>query len=123
MREWTRAELQSVPESQGTLAISARTGDGLPALLEQIGTVLDAQQQPLSADTPMLTRERHRLALERASGEMKGFVGAWASEDRVPAIVAAVHLHSARAHLEELVGVLDVEDVLDRLFASFCVGK
>jgi tRNA modification GTPase len=34
-----------------------------------------------------------------------------------------VHLRSAVHALEELIGVVDVEDVLDRLFASFCVGK
>jgi tRNA modification GTPase len=37
--------------------------------------------------------------------------------------VAAVHLREATRHLEELIGVVDVEDVLDRLFSSFCVGK
>jgi tRNA U34 5-carboxymethylaminomethyl modifying GTPase MnmE/TrmE len=41
----------------------------------------------------------------------------------LPATVAAVHLHSARGFLEELVGTVDVEDVLDRVFSSFCVGK
>jgi tRNA U34 5-carboxymethylaminomethyl modifying GTPase MnmE/TrmE len=34
-----------------------------------------------------------------------------------------VHLHSARGFLEELVGALDIEDVLDRVFSTFCVGK
>ena len=41
----------------------------------------------------------------------------------MPAVVSAVHLHSARGHLEELIGVLNVEDVLDRVFSTFCVGK
>ena len=121
--EWTPAELQSIPGAHETIAVSARSGDGLPALLEKICAVLDAVQRPLSADTPMLTRERHRLALECARAEMSAFLEAWTSEHPIPAVVCAVHLHSARGHLEELVGVLDVEDVLDRLFSSFCVGK
>ena len=39
------------------------------------------------------------------------------------AIVAAVHLRSAAAALEELIGRIDVENVLDEVFARFCVGK
>lgn len=121
--EWSPAELQTVPGARATIAVSARSGDGLPALLAQIAHVLDANQHPLSADAPMLTRERHRVALERASEELSAFLEAWTSEIRIPAVVSTVHLHSARGHLEELVGALDVEDVLDRLFSSFCVGK
>jgi tRNA modification GTPase len=37
--------------------------------------------------------------------------------------VAATHLKSAVLALEELIGAVTREDVLDRLFASFCVGK
>ena len=41
----------------------------------------------------------------------------------LPAPVAAVHLRAAVGALEELVGAVDVEDVLDRVFRTFCVGK
>jgi tRNA modification GTPase len=41
----------------------------------------------------------------------------------VPMEFAATHLRAAVAALEELVGVVGVEDVLDRVFGSFCVGK
>jgi tRNA modification GTPase len=37
--------------------------------------------------------------------------------------VAAVHLRSAASALETLVGSVDVEDVLARVFSTFCVGK
>jgi tRNA modification GTPase len=37
--------------------------------------------------------------------------------------VAAVHLHEAAAALESLIGAVDVEDILDRVFSTFCVGK
>jgi tRNA modification GTPase len=37
--------------------------------------------------------------------------------------VASVHLRTAVYLLEELIGAVDVEDVFDRVFNSFCVGK
>jgi len=41
----------------------------------------------------------------------------------VPVVVAAVHLRAAATALESLIGVIDVDDVLDRVFRTFCVGK
>ena len=39
------------------------------------------------------------------------------------AVLVAHHLRQATTALDELVGAVDVEDILDRVFASFCVGK
>jgi tRNA modification GTPase len=50
------------------------------------------------------------------------FEHAW-REEKLPATVASVHLRAAVGALEELIGVVDVEAVLDRVFSSFCVGK
>jgi tRNA modification GTPase len=57
-----------------------------------------------------------------ACHELEEFRRAW-SEERIPPTVAAVHLRSAVFSLEEMIGAIDVEDVLDRVFSSFCVGK
>ena len=76
----------------------------------------------LSLDAPLVTRERQRFALDGARAELTEFHAAF-SERRVPAVVSAVHLREATRHLEELIGVVDVEDVLERVFATFCVGK
>lgn len=103
--------------------VSAQTGDGLPELTQKIAEILDRDRAPFSSDSPILTRERHRLALICARSEMSQFLEVWNGTSHLPATIAAVHLQSARAHLEELVGVLDVDEVLDRVFSSFCVGK
>jgi tRNA modification GTPase len=47
---------------------------------------------------------------------------AW-REEKLPATIAAVHLRTAIHSLEELIGAVEVEDVLDRVFSSFCIGK
>ena len=70
---------------------------------------------------PMLTRERHRRALEAARDELK------AASDLVEQggepVLAAHHVRQAVLQLDELIGVVDVEDVLERVFSRFCVGK
>ena len=54
--------------------------------------------------------------------ELEKFRDAWDTRS-LPVIVAAVHLREATRELEELIGAVDVEEVLDRLFSAFCVGK
>ena len=46
-----------------------------------------------------------------------------ASKAFAPYAVAAVHLRAAAGVLEELIGSVDVEQVLERVFRTFCVGK
>jgi tRNA modification GTPase len=110
-------------ETAGYVSVSARTGNGLVHLIERVVAMLEKDHTSLSASNPVLTRERHRVALTKAREELAEFVRIRVEDIGFPATVAAVHLHSARGHLEELVGALDVEEVLDRVFSTFCVGK
>jgi tRNA modification GTPase len=119
-----RGKLPSVIDSSVVyVAVSARTGDGLAELAKSIVETLDHERSPVSASNPILTRERHRVALAHAQDEIAAFVKIRRDSSAIPATIAAVHLHSARGYLEELVGVLDIEEVLDRVFSTFCVGK
>ena len=54
--------------------------------------------------------------------EVADFKTAWLTE-LLPAPVAAVHLRTATMALETLIGAVSTEDVLGRVFGSFCVGK
>jgi tRNA modification GTPase len=71
---------------------------------------------------PILTRARHRKALDIARSELEQFRSGWRGE-KLPVTVIAVHLRTAVHALEELIGAVEIEDVLDRVFSSFCVGK
>jgi len=102
--------------------VSARTGEGLAMLVESISAALSRVHEP-TASNPVLTRERHRVALTKARVEIAAFLQNCLNGCTLPATVTAVHLHSAQGYLEELVGVVDVDDVLDRVFSTFCVGK
>lgn len=111
----TKADLAG-PALPDERAISVKTGEGLAELLADIVSRLQARGQ---GEPPLLTRERHRLAvtdaieaLERAVTARHG-QGELLAEDMRLAVIA----------LERLVGRIDVEDVLDRLFSGFCIGK
>jgi len=117
--------VDSVPESRvsmADIAVSAETGEGLTALTSAIDRVLSSTVDAVIADTPILTRQRHIHGIRQARTEVAAFGEAW-RERKLPAPVAAVHLRSAATALESLIGAVSTEDVLDRVFSSFCVGK
>ena len=110
-------------EMSPPVAVSARTGEGLGALLEAIDARLAEEHgAPPSDDTPALTRARHRAAASTAAAELEAFLDALARE-MVPASIAAIHVRHAADALGELIGVLHTDDVLDVVFRQFCVGK
>lgn len=102
--------------------VSAETGSGLAELIAAIEHMLDTRDGSVEPEHPILTNARHRKAIETAHTETLQFERAW-TEEQLPATIAAVHLRTAVAALEELIGSVDIEDVLDRVFSSFCVGK
>ena len=100
----------------GERAISIKTGEGLTELLADIV----ARLQGLSSGEPaLLTRERHRIAVTDAIAALERAVGARHGQGEL----LAEDIRMAVVALERLVGRIDVEDVLDRLFAGFCIGK
>lgn len=97
------------------IAISVRTGAGLDRLLDMLA---NAVERRLTGDgSPALTRARHRAALEDAAEAL----------DRVPRAplpeLAAEDLRLALRAIGRITGQVDVEDMLDLLFGSFCIGK
>ena len=102
--------------------VSAHTGEGLQKLLDAINNAIASIYGEVVPDLPVLTRARHRQALATALVEVRQFQQAW-REEKLPAPVASAHLRAAVYVLEELIGAVDVEDVLERVFSSFCVGK
>ncbi len=107
-------------EGEG-LPVSAVTGQGLAELKRAIVEQLFQSGAGFADLEPALTRERHRAALSTA----RDALAATATQlgPRGEAVLAAHHVQEAVRALDGLVGVVDVEEVLDRVFASFCVGK
>lgn len=121
----TKADLRAravAVEPAGAVGVSALTGAGLDLLIERISLQLSERFGSGVGEAPLLTRERHRDAVTAARAELSAFGKAWEKNDP-PSSVAAIHLREAAHHLGELIGSIDVEDVLGRVFSSFCVGK
>jgi tRNA modification GTPase len=119
----TKADLASTSSDSGEfLRVSALTGEGLEALADRVAVLLSTRFGAAASEAPLLTRDRHRRAIGAAQAEMVAFREAWARNDP-PSLVAAVHLREAANALTELIGSVDVEDVLERVFSTFCVGK
>ena len=121
-----RTKIDLRPRSDGptvrpTVAVSVVTGDGLAELKRRLAQEAFGRLLGLGDVEPVVTRARHRMALQRALAEVEGFHGARASG--VEAAAAATHLRAAVGALDDLIGVVTPDDVLDRVFASFCVGK
>lgn len=102
--------------------VSATSGQGIRELLDRIAVTVSERHGGAALDAPILTRERQHFCVQQAREEMIAFSAAL-EDDGLPASVAAVHLRSAVDALGDVTGTIDVEDVLDRLFRTFCVGK
>lgn len=127
---WTKADAAGGPPPDFRIShaftppiiVSAHTGAGLSTLTDRIQDELRTRHRPIDSDAPLLTRERHVRAVRTAREELEAF-GTAREAGAIPATIAAVHLRAATHALEALIGAVDVEDVLDRVFSSFCVGK
>lgn len=97
------------------ISVSVQSGAGLDDLLERIAELGASLVQ---GEPSLLSRERDRLALQSAIDALDA-----AGQQLAMPELAAESLRIASQALERLVGRLDAERVLDRLFSSFCIGK
>jgi tRNA modification GTPase len=116
----TKADLTGGTESGG-IAVSSVSGQGLAELRRAAAERVFADCVALADLEPALGRARHRTALARAGEALAGAHEQLTTS--ADAVLVAHHVREATAALDELVGVVDVEEVLDRVFESFCVGK
>jgi len=115
----TKADLASDP-GEG-LPVSVVTGSGLGILRSVAAERMFSERIALADLEPALTRERHRVALIRAQEALAASLPHLGHGG--DAVLAAHHIREASSALDELLGAVDVEEVLDRVFGSFCVGK
>jgi len=102
----------------GFPAVSGKSGAGLDQLLKEVEVRLGA----LASGAGLATHERHRIAMEVANRSLIAVQSLLdAGPDRYD--IAAAELRLGIHALEVLVGRIDAENLLDEIFASFCLGK
>ena len=109
-----KADLSKV----GGLSISGKTGAGVEDLL----LLLTKELESRAAGASSAVRERHRIAL------IDGVLALDGAEKHVMAgsewsELAAEEMRQALRSLDSLIGRVDVENILDVIFSSFCIGK
>ncbi|MFN6951070.1 MAG: tRNA uridine-5-carboxymethylaminomethyl(34) synthesis GTPase MnmE [Albidovulum sp.] len=112
-----KADLGTAPV-RADLRVSGLTGAGVTELVDRITQILATR----AASATTLTRERQRAAVSAALDallEASNAVRAGLARTEI----AAEHLRRATRSLDSLLGRVDVEDLLDDIFARFCIGK
>ncbi len=112
---WTKSDTYG--NRQG-LNISSLTGDGITELVHAVSTILERKSSIAMA----ASRERHRVALNQSikhlsEGKQIITKGYAFSE------LAAEEIHLGINALNSLIGQVGVEQILDEIFSSFCLGK
>ncbi|WP_294612941.1 tRNA uridine-5-carboxymethylaminomethyl(34) synthesis GTPase MnmE [uncultured Roseovarius sp.] len=111
-----RAKADLLDDCEG--AISGKTGFGLSALVDQITKTLGVR----ASGAGLATRIRHRQAMQRGLDSLDAAMALIPLGEEM-ADIAAEELRTSIRALDSLVGRIDIENVLDEIFSSFCLGK
>ncbi len=110
--------LQQTPDGLVTITLSASTGAGLDLLREHLKQCMKYGQ---TAETTFSARQRHVQALQKAAtrllqGQVQ-FIQTGAGE------LLAEDLRAVQQNLDEITGTFSSDDLLNRIFSGFCIGK
>jgi tRNA modification GTPase len=111
-----KSDINSIIKSHDTLKISALTGEGFSELFNKIEQLLEQNFLPL-VQTGLIASERQKQILQQSLNSLSLF------NMKKDVELAGEDLRQAVKSLEEIIGKVDVEDVLGSIFSKFCIGK
>ncbi len=114
---WNKSDLPGFQAASG-LSLSLKTGKGLPELIATLTAMVAARLEG-TKEAPALTRPRHRRALEEALQSLRHALAAPAERPEL----FAEDLRLGLRAIGRITGRVDVEELLDVVFADFCIGK
>jgi tRNA modification GTPase len=112
---WNKCDVGWPVRREG-LRISARTGEGLDALVAALGKQVCARLER-ACDAPVMTRARHRECVTAAADSLSRALRVTQSD------LVAEDLRLALRVIGRLTGRVDIEELLDSIFRDFCIGK
>jgi tRNA modification GTPase len=105
--------------AEDVFVVSAKTGAGFEALERRLVQLVN--ERLAGDEAPLVTRARHRELVEEALGGVeRALAGA---RSGIGAELVSEDLRLAARALGRITGTIDVEDLLERIFSQFCVGK
>ena len=105
--------------AEDVFVVSAKTGAGFEALERRLVQLVN--ERLAGDEVPLVTRARHRELVEEALGGVeRALAGA---RSGIGAELVSEDLRLAARALGRITGTIDVEDLLERIFSQFCVGK
>jgi tRNA modification GTPase len=122
LKVWTKADLHPtfIPDPSSSLCVSSLTGAGLEALKDAIIQTLKLNESSLGHESAAINT-RHEALLRQALEALERARAAHTASG--PPEFTSADLRHALDALGQIVGEATNEDILDRLFRSFCIGK
>ncbi len=118
-QKWTKEKVEKFLQGEKPISLSAKTGTGLEDLKEAIYN--HAIRGERGGEPIAITRERHRDHLQQAAEALdtasRNMVSGCSEE------LIAVDVTLAMEHLGSVLGKTFAEDLLDKIFGQFCIGK
>jgi len=115
----SKSDLAGSREVKGAIEVSSHEGSGLSELRDAIAQALGVSE--LTQGGLVIAHERHHRALVDSATALRAAASGLSVAS--PPELIAVDVSEATEALSSLVGLTTIEDVLDRLFSSFCIGK
>jgi tRNA modification GTPase len=113
-----RHRLSSV---SATACISCQTGEGIDSLITSILANVTGRSEGESLPDGAAINARHQECLKRATAALQAAIALLGAGE--PAELVAVELRSALGAVGEIVGDAGTEEILGKIFSSFCIGK
>ena len=111
---------RSAELTPGAIAVSALTGEGIPTLREAILEAL-APKGTWEQETGFITNLRHAQLLRECLEYLEK--GKAAVESGIPHEMLLLDLYAALRPLDAITGATTADDILNRIFSTFCIGK
>ncbi len=104
--------------NENFIKISAISNQGIDELKNHIKSLFESN---VSFDYPMISRLRHKTALENSLGSLNDATAAL--NQKLSFEFVALDIRKSIRSLSEILGEITSNDVLDNIFSSFCIGK
>jgi tRNA modification GTPase len=118
---WNKVDLlRPAAIGEGEILVSAKTGEGLDDLRRSLRMLVDSSEKSIQ-DGEVVIVARHADCLARAGQSLLRALDLLAIHGGRELV--ATEVREGIRYLEEIVGIVTTDDVLDRIFAGFCIGK